>query len=116
MAAEKRNSERKNPYKAWLRTARANAKRDGKEFTITLEDLPKVPEKCPVLGIPMRLDGPKFDDHAPSLDRIDNKRGYVPGNVIFISRRANRIKFDATPGELRKIADFYELLEKEKSG
>jgi hypothetical protein len=40
-------------------------------------------------------------------DIIDNSQGYIPGNVILISRRANRLKGDATPDELQKLAKFY---------
>lgn len=107
-----RNSERKDPLKAWLRTARWNAKKKGREFSIELFDLPEIPATCPVLGTPLRLDGPPNDDNAPSLDRIDNASGYVPGNVEIISRRANRLKGDATPDELRKLADFYSIRSK----
>ena len=106
-----RNSLRKNPLKAWLRTARSNAKRDGKDFSIELEDLPDIPDVCPVLGIPMSLESDN-KDFVPSLDRIDNSKGYVKGNIILISRRANRLKFDATPEELRMLADFYDPLSK----
>ncbi|WP_291724370.1 hypothetical protein [Magnetospirillum sp. 64-120] len=107
MTKHQRNSERKNPLKAWLRTAKWNAKKRGREFSIELSDLPEIPATCPVLGTPLRLDGPPNDDNAPSLDRIDNASGYIPGNVEIISRRANRLKGDATPDELRKLADFY---------
>jgi hypothetical protein len=40
-----------------------------------------------------------------SLDRIDSSKGYIKGNVWVISLRANRIKNDSTPQELRLIAD-----------
>jgi len=38
--------------------------------------------------------------NSPSLDRIDNAKGYVKGNVIIVSHRANAIKRDATEQEL----------------
>jgi hypothetical protein len=110
MKKHARNSERPNPLKAWFRTARGNAKKKKREFSIELSDLPEVPEKCPVFGTPLRLDG--SIDELPSLDRFDNSRGYVPGNVIFVSRRANRLKGDATPDELQKLAHFYMALSK----
>lgn len=46
--------------------------------------------------------------NAPSLDRINNDLGYVPGNVMVISRRANIIKKDATLDELVAIGKFYD--------
>ncbi|WP_145960516.1 hypothetical protein [Novosphingobium meiothermophilum] len=45
--------------------------------------------------------------NSPSLDRIEPELGYVPGNTIVISNRANRLKSDATIDELRAIASFY---------
>jgi hypothetical protein len=44
---------------------------------------------------------------AASLDRIKNSRGYVPGNVLVISLRANLLKGQATLAELQKIAAFF---------
>jgi hypothetical protein len=49
----------------------------------------------------------------PSLDRVDSSRGYVPGNVQWISELANRIKSDATSAEVAAVAAFllkHELL------
>ena len=40
-----------------------------------------------------------------TVDRIDSSLGYVKGNVWVVSYRANAIKRDATPEELRRIAD-----------
>lgn len=45
--------------------------------------------------------------NSPSLDRIEPDLGYVAGNAIVISNRANRLKSDATIDELRAIASFY---------
>jgi len=44
----------------------------------------------------------------PSLDRIDPRKGYVPGNVIVMSYRANVIKGDGLPSEHRAVARYIE--------
>ena len=64
--------------------------------------------KCPVLGVDMEISklGSKNNDLTPSIDRIDPKKGYVKGNIIVVSMRANRIKTDATVDEIRKVADY----------
>lgn len=90
-----------NPEKYLLQSSRGNAKKRGIEHTISVSDI-VIPELCPVFLIPFRYDT-RF---APSLDRIDNSKGYVPGNVQVISRKANMMKHDATQDELRRFAEW----------
>lgn len=47
---------------------------------------------CPVLQVPINYGSPRSHEHAPELDRIVPSRGYVVGNVAWLSRKANRIK------------------------
>lgn len=72
-------------------------------FTITEKDV-IIPTHCPVLGIPLLIK-PSMKDRERSavIDRINPKRGYVPGNIVVISYRANRIKSDATLKELKAL-------------
>ncbi len=86
------------------RRAKGSAKARGLEFTITVADI-QLPSVCPILGVPLEY-GPKTDEnrrYGPSLDRIDNTKGYVPGNVHVISVRANILKRDATLKELKAL-------------
>lgn len=65
----------------------------------TVDDLPPIPSACPVLGIALNLTiGYSGEDHI-EVDRIDSSKGYIRGNIRFISRRANRLKSEATPDE-----------------
>lgn len=91
--------------KMWLR-ARFRARLAGLPFSITAADI-KIPEICPVLGIPLHTTK-KFDsrDSAPTLDRLENEKGYVRGNVFVISSRANRIKNNATPQDLMAVLNY----------
>ncbi len=73
--------------------ARHRALRKGMEFSITLDDI-VIPEFCPVLKTPME---------SPSIDRIDNSKGYTKKNICVISNRANRLKQDSTIEELEAI-------------
>jgi len=63
------------------------------------------PEVCPVLGIKLNYTGRRDtnDPDTPSLDRRDNSKGYVRGNVRVISWRANSRKSDLTALELWQI-------------
>lgn len=90
-----------------FRSAKANAKVRGIEFTIELSDLPDLPTHCPVLGLPLQVGSKGRSDNSPSLDRIDNAKGYVPRNLVIVSWRANRLKGSATVDELQKLAAFY---------
>ena len=86
-------------------TAKSRAKRKGIEFSIKAGDI-VVPSVCPVLGIPLYVNKGKAGPNSPSLDRIDNRKGYMPGNVCVISYRANILKGDATVDEVERILKY----------
>lgn len=94
---------RKNDLAAYLLLGlETKAKRRGLECSLTKDDL-IVPECCPVFGT-------KWDwsnkDTVPSLDRVDNSKGYVAGNVKVISYKANRLKSDAMISDIEKVLDY----------
>ncbi len=96
-----------------LRKAKNRAKRRNIYFDITLDDI-VIGRECPILGIPFEVGSDNWQN-SPSLDRIDNKRGYEKGNVIVVSMMANSIKNQATPSQIKKVGDFYEKLYRKKS-
>lgn len=92
---------------AIVRGARHRSIKNENETLITKTDI-DWPEDCPVLPW-IKLDYSarserKFD--SPTLDRIDNTRGYVIGNVRVISWRANQLKRDATLEELKCLVAY----------
>jgi hypothetical protein len=89
------------------RNGRNSAKRRGIEFSLYPEDI-VVPEFCPVLGIRLEVgDGKSWRHRAsPSLDRVDNSKGYVSSNVRVISFRANIVKNDGTLEEHEAIVRY----------
>lgn len=99
-AKERRKRE---PELTLLVACRQRAKKAGMSYNLEKEDV-IIPTYCPVLGIPLIVAEHGKSDNSPSLDRHDNKKGYVKGNVEVISLRANRIKSDATYEELMAIA------------
>lgn len=104
----KRRSRLADVRKNMLSAAKSRAKTQHLPFNLTLEDLGPLPEYCPVLGIPLEIGSGIHCDGSPSLDKIIPKLGYVRGNVLIVSMRANRLKSDATVTELRQMAEFYE--------
>jgi hypothetical protein len=82
-----------------LAVARTNALARGLAFNLDPSGV-VIPSHCPVLGIPLDCAAGRFAPNLPSLDRIDNSKGYLKGNVWVISWRANRIKGNASIAEL----------------
>ena len=94
-------------YKTELfQSARLRAKREGIEFSMTLDDI-FIPEFCPYLNIKLERNvghGGAFS--SPSIDRINPKLGYVTKNVLVVSYVANRMKQDATSGEILTVGNW----------
>jgi hypothetical protein len=86
-----------------LDRSKSRAKKKGFEHNITIDDI-HIPDKCPLLGIPLFAGQGGVGPNSPTLDRIDSSKGYVKGNVWVISYKANTIKSNATPEELLTIA------------
>src|SRR6266851_6872984 len=97
LSAKRRKSD---PRKHLLCNARTRSKTMHIESNLTLEDL-TIPEYCPILEIKL---GFGSGDRSPSIDRIVPNLGYVKGNVQIISLRANKIKNNATPEELKLVS------------
>ena len=82
-----------------------NNKQRGWEWSITMSDL-EWPRYCPILGIELDWFAEVRSENSPSIDRLDSSKGYIPGNVVIMSWRANRIKNDGTANEHQQIADY----------
>lgn len=84
-----------------IRNSKYMSKRRLIEFNLKYTDF-ELPEYCPILGMKLAFRS-ECDQNAPqhaSLDRIDNSKGYIPGNVIVISKLANSMKNSANFDEL----------------
>lgn len=92
-------------YRMWT-SAKFRARRDKIPFNLQLEDMPSIPKKCPILGIPIISGLGKTISNSPSLDKIIPIRGYVKGNVSIISSRANLLKNSMTAKELNSILKY----------
>jgi len=91
-----------------LMSAKTRAKKRGHTFSVTEADI-TWPTHCPVLGVELTYGGGHGHQRSnASLDRLDNSKGYIVGNVFVLSWRANSIKNDATAEELRAVAAWVE--------
>ena len=105
--ADIRDRYRRDPAHYLWYSAKRRAREKGLPFDLEVSDI-TIPEVCPVLGIPITPVREGFVNRptSPSLDRVFPKKGYVKGNVVVMSWRANSIKRDATLEELKKLVDW----------
>lgn len=96
-----RNYYDKNWLKICLSQAKRRAKAKGLEFDIIESDL-IIPKTCPILEIEIKTDR-KSKSCSPSLDRIDNTKGYTKDNVAIISNKANVHKSDLSIKEVENL-------------
>jgi hypothetical protein len=97
-----------------LHSARARAQKKDLPFNLELDDI-VIPDVCPVLGIPLEPGTRKIHWNAPTLDRIHLDQGYVKGNIVVISWRANFIRSNATLDELEKVLAYSKEITKTAS-
>ena len=92
--------------------AKERAKKKNMDFNLVKKDI-HFPEVCPVFNIKLEH-GRKNWKSSPTIDRIDNNKGYVLDNCIVVSCIANTIKNSATPKQILKVGNFYKKLYEEK--
>lgn len=98
-----------NPAKTAWERARARAKKNGTEFTITPEDVAAVwTNTCPIYQMPLVTNQGKPDGNSHSIDRINNDKGYIPGNIAIVSMRFNSEKRNLSPELLRRMLAYME--------
>ena len=117
-ASYKRKFARDRPFNQILHGARKRARDRDVPFNLTEEYLESIwTGVCPVFQVRLNLPGQGEGHHrttaTPSLDRLIPDKGYVPGNVIWISMRANQMKNDGTSEELFRVAEWLQQTEEE---
>lgn len=104
------NSERvKSQTPEWKMRQRAKRRAFEKDmdFDLELSDI-IIPDICPIMGININTNSGKSGAYknSPSLDRIDNNKGYIKGNIQVVSQLANSMKGAASVEELQMFADW----------
>lgn len=94
------------------RNAMVRAKRKGIPFDIELDDI-VIPSHCPLLGIELSMNNTTHGHDSPSLDRIIPELGYVKGNVMVISYKANTMKNDSLFEEFERLYFNWKSLQEE---
>lgn len=97
-------SRNSNPSRRLYYSVKARAKKYGLEFNIEPHDI-VIPDYCPLTGIKIDTSaGEGRKRGCPSVDRIDNTKGYVKGNIRVVSDLGNRMKSDASKAELLEFS------------
>ena len=104
---KRRKRHSRNPSVRLRENARVRALKKVIDFDIpTYKDIPKIPKLCPILRIPLFVGKGVSTDNSPTLDRIDNNKGYTKDNIQIISRKANQMKSNANFKEVEMLYNF----------
>lgn len=81
-----------------FKKAKSRAKKYNLEFDLILEDI-VIPEYCPIFKTKIigkiefdGLGGKGRNYNGPSMDRIENHKGYIKSNIVICSWKANYFK------------------------
>ncbi len=98
------------PHHRLYLLAQRRAKRDKLPFDLTSDYIKSIwpkDNKCPILGTTFKF-GIKNKHELATIDKMNPKKGYVKGNVVIISFRANQLKRDIEDIEIfNKLYQFY---------
>lgn len=86
---------------------RRGAKKRKLDFDLKPEDIIKLVHEtkvCPVFGFELKHGPSRWD--SPSIDRIDNSKGYTLDNVMVMSQKANMAKGSMSKEELIMFAEW----------
>ena len=105
-----------SPFKWFMRVIKRRKKEKGREFDVDLEYLSNLWEAqsgiCPLTGCKLELPFHSSDwkrdsnkQKRASLDRIDNSKGYVKGNVRFVAIMANYCRHIFSDNEVKLFCE-----------
>ena len=83
--------------KVVLQNSKTRARKKNLEHTLSKEDIMALlpaDMTCPIMHVPLSIEKAVgvVKPYTATIDRIDNEKGYVPGNVFVICHMANRGK------------------------
>jgi transposase len=92
---------------AFFNTIKFSAQQRDIEFDVTIEyiwDLFIIQKnKCSLSGLNLEMGPSALDDRTASLDRIDSSKGYIEGNVQWVHKMINTMKWDFNQDDFIKM-------------
>jgi len=104
----------RDPKRAWAvyatGGAKVRARLKGVPFNLSSRYVFSItPDVCPVFGTPFVFIGNAcMQDISASLDRLNPSLGYIEGNVVVISMKANAIKNAYGAQDIARVAEWLE--------
>lgn len=96
-----------NRFAIRARSCKARSEEKGLAFDLTEDYLMSVwTGTCPVFNTLLKIEALRGEAYHAQLDRVVPSLGYVQGNVVWLSERANRIKDDATVEDLERLVEW----------
>lgn len=109
-----------NPKRTWIgsatRDARRRAVKKGVPYNLTIDYVMGIAaDSCPIFNTPFVWRGNKqVGEKSPTLDRIVPALGYVIGNVVVISSKANNIKSAYIATDIFTVAEWLQTIEDQR--
>jgi DNA-binding CsgD family transcriptional regulator len=103
----KNQYDRKRGY--MIRNIKYSAQKRNIEFNLDFSQI-ELPVFCPILNIKLEYFGDSQKSNHATVDRINNNLGYVPGNIMVMSRMANAMKNEASFGQLKLFSENIKLI------
>lgn len=106
--------------RCWYSHLKKVASKRNLEFTVTIDYLwdlfIKQNKKCALSGIEITISTPKnyHNSGTASLDRIDSSIGYIPGNVQWVDKKINMMKWSLSQKDFIDICAIVANYQKEK--
>ena len=100
-----------NRFAIRMRSCRARAKEKSLAFDIDTDYIVSIwTGICPVFKTELDINAKRGQKGHAQLDKVDPTLGYIRGNVVWLSERANRIKDDATIEDLEMLLQWLKSL------
>lgn len=104
----------KKPFVLKCYAIKDKSKRQNIPFNITPEYLESLwTGKCEISGVDLSIYNTRGTLHAAEVDRINPHLGYTIGNVAWVSAKFNRIKCNASIGDLELIINYIKRMKDE---
>lgn len=119
----KHSGNRRDKYSKFRYHFRNINNRD-REINITIDDMIDVWESqngvCPFTGVKLTIHGYNKNDgdilYTASLDRIDSKKGYIKGNIRWVSKGINLLKSNKSDDDVWEVCKMIYENYKNKKG